>query len=268
MRWTYANLAVLGLFLLLESSGAGYGRPNSPQENAHAQKPIVIVELFTSEGCSSCPPAEEFVKRISEDQPIAGVEVVALEQHVDYWNHQGWTDPYSSPEFTQRQNAYTYVLPKGGVYTPQIIVDGSTEISGNRRKQASEAIQRAASLPKAHVTLNQLEEKGPGKVTYGVKIDHLPPVPKGDEFELWVAVTERGLQSDVKAGENSGETLRHAAVVRFLRKAATARNTSDFADQVNVKLDKNWKRENLIVVAFLVDKNSRKIVGGGIAPVA
>jgi hypothetical protein len=226
------------------------------------------VELFTSEGCSSCPPADDFVKKISEEQPIAGVEVVALEEHVDYWNHQGWTDPYSSAEFTQRQNSYAYVLPKGGVYTPQIIVDGSTEIPGSRPKQTSEAIQRAASLPKAHVTLHQLEEKGSGKATFEVQVDHLPVIPKGDELELWVAVTERGLQTEVKAGENSGETLHHAAVVRTLRKATATRNTSDFANQVTVKLEKNWKRENLTVVAFLVDKNSRKIVGGGIAPVA
>src|SRR5271167_585775 len=116
MRCTHANLAALALFLLFESSGTGHGRPRDPQENARVQKPIVIVELFTSEGCSSCPPAEDFVKRISEEQPITGVEVVALEEHVDYWNHQGWTDPYSSPEFTQRQNTYFYVLPKGGVY--------------------------------------------------------------------------------------------------------------------------------------------------------
>jgi hypothetical protein len=118
------------------------------------------------------------------------------------------------------------------------------------------------------VTLNQSEERVPAKATFEVKVDHLPVIPKGDELELWVAVTERGLQSDVKAGENSGETLRHAAVVRSLRKAGATRNTSDFANQVTVKLDKNWKRENLTVVVFLVDKNSRKIVGGGITPVA
>lgn len=268
MRFTQASIAARVLALFLSIPGMEYCQPGFAQDAAHPQKSIVVVELFTSEGCSSCPPADELIRKVSEQQPIPGVEVVALEEHVDYWNHDGWNDPFSSSDFTERQVVYSHVLPKSGVYTPQIIVDGYAEIAGSRAQQLGVAIQKAASVPKANVTLNPSPEKDSGKVSFEVKVDHLPSLSKGDELELWVAVTEKSLQSDVKAGENSGETLRHAAVVRSLRKAGSTKTGTDYANQVTVKLEKNWKRENLAVVAFVVDKNSHKIVGAGIAPAA
>ncbi len=122
---------------------------------------------------------------------------------------------------TARQVAYSRTLPKSGVYTPEIVVDGYAEITGDRGQQLGEAILRAGSIPKANVLLNPSTEKAPGKASFDAKVSQLPPIPKGDELELWVAVTEKGLQSDVKAGENNGETLRHAAVVRSLRKVGS-----------------------------------------------
>jgi hypothetical protein len=268
MRYLHVSIAVPAFLVLLSMFGANYGRPGHPQGGAQPQKPIVIVELFTSEGCSSCPPADELLKKITEQQPLPGVEVVALEEHVDYWNHDRWTDPFSSPEFTERQVVYSHVLPKSGVYTPETIVDGYEEIEGTHPQKVVEAIQQAASTPKADVTLSPSAENGPAKVSFTVKVGHLPAISKGDELELWVAVTERGLQSDVKAGENSGKTLPHAAVVRSLRKVGSTKNGTEYVNQFTVKREKNWNRENLAVVAFVVDKNSHKIVGAGIAPVA
>jgi hypothetical protein len=259
---------VSALAMLLCSPATESGQARLPQEDARQQSPIVIVELFTSEGCSSCPPVDELVKRISERQLVPGVEIVALEEHVDYWNHDGWFDPFSSNDFTARQVAYSHILPKSGVYTPEIVVDGCAEIRGNRGQQLGEAIQRAAVIPKAIVMLSPSAEKNPGRTSFDVKVAHLPSIPKGDELELWVAVTEKGLQSDVRAGENNGETLRHAAVVRSLRRVGSIKNGADYSNQVTVKLEKNWKPENLAVVGFVVDKKSFKIVGAAIVPVA
>jgi hypothetical protein len=267
MRFLVGKHTVSALALLLLIPRGEYGRAGLPQESGRQQQPIVIVELFTSEGCSSCPPADELVKRISEQQLVPGVAVVALEQHVDYWNHDGWYDPFSSVDFTSRQVAYSRVLPKSGVYTPQIVVDGSVEITGNRGQQLDAAIRQAALVPKATVMLIPSAEKTPGKASFEVKVDHLPPIPAGDELEFWVAVTEKGLQSNVKAGENSGEILRHAAVVRSLQKAGTTKNGAGYSKQVTVKLEKNWKLENLAVVAFVVDKKSFKVVGAATARV-
>jgi hypothetical protein len=261
------TVAGFALVMLLSIPGKGYAQTGRVQDSAPAQNPIVIVELFTSEGCSSCPPADELIRKLSEQQPFPGVEVVALEEHVDYWNSYGWTDPFSSSEFTNRQLAYSQALPKSGVYTPQMIVDGYAEIAGSRIQQLSGAIQRARLAPKAEVKLSASGEKDPGKASFEVKVDHLPDLLKGNELELWVAVTEKGLHSEVKGGENSGETLRHAAIVRSLRKVGSMNNGAQYANQLTVKLEMHWKRENLVVVAFIVDKHDHKIVGAGIAPV-
>jgi hypothetical protein len=235
---------------------------------ATARKQLVLVELFTSEGCSSCPPADALLKTLSEQQPIAGVEIVALEEHVDYWDQLGWKDPYSSSEFTERQTRYADVFRSRGVYTPQMVVDGHIEVVGSRARQATEAIQRAASLPKAEIEMKKIQDTAKGAAAFALTVGQLNPPLVPAKTELWVAVTEKSLQSDVKAGENAGERLQHAAVVRTIQKVKPARGSSDYPDSVTLDLKDNWKPENLLVVAFLVDKSSRSIVGLGAAPVA
>src|SRR3982074_1663188 len=101
-----------------------------------ATRTPVVVELFTSEGCSSCPPAENLLSHMAEQQPIENAEVIALEEHVDYWNELGWVDPFSSREWTARQHAYAGVLGNGNAYTPQMVVDGKTEFVGSQSQKA------------------------------------------------------------------------------------------------------------------------------------
>jgi hypothetical protein len=109
----------------------------------------VLVELFTSEGCSTCPPADKFLIALDQTQPIEGVQVIALSKHVDYWNHEGWKDPFSSAEFTHRQAEYARAFgDKDGVYTPQMIVDGRIQFVGSQSKTALQAIANAARAAK------------------------------------------------------------------------------------------------------------------------
>ena len=260
-----AGAGLLVLFLLFN-----FGRSNGaavPRETAAAPQ-VVVVELFTSEGCSSCPPADALLKEISEKQSVPGAQVVALEEHVDYWNHLGWRDPYSTAEFSQRQSDYAHVFGTDGVYTPQMIVDGQSEIVGSRSAAAREAIQKAASRPKAEITLVGGTNSPSDKPAISVQIRNSAGIALHGEAELWIVVTEKGLQTEVKAGENSGETLKHAAVVRSLRKIESVRDLSSYNRPVQVAINSGWKKENLAVVAFLAEKNSRKIIGAAAAPLS
>jgi hypothetical protein len=107
----------------------------------------VVVELFTSEGCSSCPPADALLARLDKTQPVEGAEVIPLAMHVDYWNQLGWADPFSSHQFSERQGEYAAAFGKEDVYTPQMVVDGVKEFNGSNSSLARETIGKAAREP-------------------------------------------------------------------------------------------------------------------------
>jgi hypothetical protein len=260
----YVAIAGVAAFMILSAFGRSAG-PGSPRVPGGPPR-VVIVELFTSEGCSSCPPADALLKELSEQQRVNGVQIVALEEHVDYWNHLGWRDPYSSIEYSERQNDYAQVFGTDGLYTPQMVVDGQRELVGSRSLAAREAIQKAADQPKAEIILVPGANVSPSKPVFEVQIKSLEGIAIRGEAEVWIAVTEKGLQTDVKAGENSGETLKHAAVVRSLRKIDTVRDPAGYKRQDQVTIDPRWKKENLTVVVFLAEKSTRKIIGAAAAP--
>src|ERR1035438_8936724 len=139
MRISSAAPSSLSLLLMVVGSmvvGSSLTSPLSGQTSSveAARKPVVV-ELFTSEGCSSCPPADALLQKLQAEQPVAGTEIIAIEEHVDYWNHDGWVDPFSSAEWTQRQAVYT-ALSKKDVYTPELVVDGQSQFVGNDERAA------------------------------------------------------------------------------------------------------------------------------------
>jgi hypothetical protein len=236
-----------------------YVRAGPPPEGRNA----VVVELFTSEGCSSCPPADKLLAKMERDQPFVNAEVIALEEHVDYWNRLGWTDPFSSDSATVRQYAYVGVIGDGNAYTPQMVVDGQEEFVGSRERTARSVIQGAGARKKAEVRVS-VEKTGPdGEALLRIRVARLPEVRPGDKAEVWLAITETGLHSDVKRGENAGEVLYHAAVVRKLSKLGTATTASEspFDSEEKVMRDAAWKVENLRVVAFVQEQKSKRILG-------
>src|SRR5882724_13679252 len=113
----------------------------------------VIVELFTSEGCSSCPPADTLLSRLERAQPVAGAQITALEEHVDYWPHLGWVDPFSAPQYRVRQNDYAQHFSLENVFTPQMVVNGQAQFTGNDGARALQEIGRAAQIPSMQVEL-------------------------------------------------------------------------------------------------------------------
>ena len=230
-----------------------------------AEAPLtpVIVELFTSQGCSSCPPADAILRSFERNQPVADVVIVPLSEHVDYWNRLGWRDPFSSPRFSARQRAYGAALDLPGLYTPMMVVDGRTVLVGSDRDSAQRAIEEAGAHPKTtvHLDVDTIETSRVIDVAMSVG----EPVPNsGRAVEIWLAVTEAGLVTDVMAGENMFRRLRHTGVVRHLERVATMA----FADPLptapvtrRVQLDDAWDRSRLRVVVFLQDSATSAIVG-------
>jgi len=253
----------LALALLLlsatQSNEVSRAATASEQASAAANSPVVLVELFTSEGCSTCPPADKLLADFDQKQPIAGVQVIALSEHVDYWNHLGWRDPFSSVVFSQRQDDYARALALKDVYTPQMIVDGQTAFVGSKADVAREAIASAARAPKADMSLI-VKAATPRAVRLAVRVANLPPEASSDSMDVMLAITENGLASSVSRGENAGRRLVHAAVARKLIRIGTIKGQS-FSAEPSVDLDSAWKRQNLKAIAFVQGRASRHVLG-------
>lgn len=224
-----------------------------------ASSAAVLVELFTSEGCSSCPPADKLLTDLEQTQPIKEAQVVALSEHVDYWNRLGWKDPFSSAEFTRRQTEYSRVLGNEDIYTPQMIVDGRTEFVGSKRGLAFEAIAKAAQSPKADVKL-VFTKSAANSVTLSLGLENVPEVSRGDKAEVMLAITENGLLSKVSRGENSGRQLAHSVVTRKLIKIGAVEGKA-FSAEPTIRLDSTWKLQNMKAVVFVQERSSRRVLG-------
>jgi hypothetical protein len=216
----------------------------------------VVVELFTSEGCSSCPPADELLGHLRQYLSAKNVQVIPLGFHVDYWNSLGWKDRFSSADFTQRQEQYTHALKVDGPYTPEMVVDGEVEFVGNDAGQAQRTIrQQASQLETAQV---KIALAGADQLTVQVKG---PAAPSNSNALVMLAITEDNLSTQVGSGENGGRTLHHAAVVRELREVGMLHN-GIMETTVPLKLEKDWKRSDLRAVVFVQQGPSGKIEGG------
>lgn len=224
----------------------------------------VIVELFTSEGCSSCPPADAVLAQLQKDQPVAYTEVIALSEHVDYWNYIGWADPFSSAAFSARQESYAGAFGSERIYTPQMVVDGQIEFVGNSLSKAREAITKASQAPKADVRIEAKTDdvKDDRAIRLSVSVKGVPQISRGDVAETILAVTEDGLSSNVSRGENTGRRLAHTAVVREMRALGRIDDvTGSFAGETTVMVADGWKRDNLRVVVLVQERAHRRVLG-------
>jgi hypothetical protein len=220
---------------------------------ASAQTPVVV-ELFTSEGCSSCPPADLLLRRLQQEQPVPGVEVIPLSEHVDYWNQLGWKDPFSSRGFTDRQRRYADAFHRDGPYTPQMVVDGAAELVGSDGPKALKAIAEAARRPKASVSLTC--QANPLRLQ--VRIDNVR-----EDADVLLAMAENGLESNVIRGENRGRLMGHDGVTRRMAVIGRARKQQPFAAEPTMAIEQDWRRENLSAVVFLQNHASHRIQGAG-----
>jgi hypothetical protein len=213
----------------------------------------VVVELFTSEGCSSCPPADVLLTRLEKEGGVEGAQVIPLGLHVTYWDQLGWKDPASLPEATDRQQEYGRgVFGVDNVYTPQAVVDGRTQLVGSDEAALRKAIATAATEP--HVPVHLTATVQDGAVIAKVEADSASAIahePVQNVFFL----AEDGLTSIVKRGENGGRTLRNDAVVRRI-------TTSDAVGRLNPA----WQRERLRLTVIVQGKKTHRIYGAASAP--
>ncbi len=189
------------------------------QEATGGARVAVLAELFTSEGCSSCPPADDLLRRLIEEQPIKGVEIIALSEHVDYWDRLGWKDPFSAAQFTERQNSYSRVFGSDRIYTPQLVIDGRFEAVGSDWPEVRRALTQAAKTPHAAVAASATRASSDESASVHVLVRDLPNTKSS--ASVLVAVVEDDLVTEVARGENARKRLRHSAVVRSLEKIGT-----------------------------------------------
>ena len=178
-----------------------------------ASRVPVLLELFTSEGCSSCPPADRLLQYLDTKQPVAGADLIVLSEHVDYWDRLGWRDPFSSPQYTGRQQEYASRFSRGGVYTPQLVVDGRFGFVGSDGPEAVSAIEKAIREPKISVTIGHVTRAG-NQVAAHIELPASAQSPKRGKAVLYVAIADTKVESHVTRGENGGHTLPYKHVVR------------------------------------------------------
>lgn len=225
-------------------------RPPEPPMPAGDAPPFALVELFTSEGCSSCPPADRLLSDLAAEARRNGDPVFTLSFHVDYWNYLGWADPYSDSAFSARQKTYSRAL-RERVYTPQMIVNGWRAFVGSdaaRAQQAlGDALQRPALLTLA-AGVSPVTAEGMLLVSYAA-----PDLPADAVVHL--AVVERGLSQDVMRGENKGRTLRHENVVRVFEtlEAPFGKVNLDLPDALNLA--------NASLIAYAQDVKTMAVLG-------
>jgi hypothetical protein len=263
MKRVFGFLAVvlLGFALYLRAQSTGRSAPAASQI---ASPTPVVVELFTSEGCSSCPPADAILAKMESTQPFKGVQIIAMEEHVDYWNQQGWVDPFSSGEWTLRQQGYVAAFRQEGSYTPQMVVNGRAQLVGGRADEAAKAVQDAQSVRAVAVKLSASNAGNASEPNFAVSVGSFAHASPGDSAEVLLAIIESGLASQVSRGENAGRNLSHASVLRSLRRIGNADARSDslsFQGDASLKLKPGWKRENLTAVVLVQERKSRRILG-------
>jgi len=203
----------------------------------------VVVELFTSQGCSSCPPADALIGEIAHDPALRG-RVIPLAFHVDYWDQLGWRDPFSSAEWTQRQQRYAAAMRLSSSYTPQAVVGGKRELVGSNRSGLNAALESLSNAKRAgEIGLTIRRESSALIATIHAT------VPARDD--LFVAVTEDDVTTKVPHGENAGRTLRNDAIVRRLIRVPPGQTS------VTIPIDPAWR--SLSAVSFAQDRNTLAI---------
>lgn len=247
----YLSLVIVFAFTACGVRVAESQKSEVPNPPPPAISPV-IVELFTSEGCSSCPAAERGLQFLVREQPAPTAEIIPIALHVDYWDYLGWKDPFASPIFSKRQDSYRSRFKKDSSYTPQFVIDGQFEVAGADTAAVTRSVLSAAVSKKAAVTAVFRD----GQIIVEISgAGH-------DDANVMIAIVEDKLTRQIENGENRGRKLEHMYVTRELITAGSFKRTDDsktLEHRVGFKPD--WKRSDLAAVVFVQEEKARKIVG-------
>jgi hypothetical protein len=223
----------------------------------------ILVELFTSEGCSSCPPADAWLQHIDTAQPIPGARLIVLSEHVDYWNHDGWKDPYSSSSLTARQEDYVRALKLDSPATPQVIVDGSILLPLHDPQRLQQTLQQAAATPGVPVRISSagIDPADPSLLRARVEADGNSTSHSADIYE---AVALNHAESQVLHGENSGRHLEHTAVLQSLIKIGKLEKGKSFSRDLEIKLKPGTDPKNIRLIVFVQEPGPGKVIGAAL----
>lgn len=251
------TISVLIVIAFTSTVSAMHGQ--SAAIRSAAETPILI-ELFTSEGCSSCPPADALLEQMDTSQPVSGAQLIVLSEHVNYWDHDGWKDPYSSSSATERQNEYVRALGLTTAYTPQFIVDGASEFRMGNPAKATEVFQKAMSAGKVRVNVGLpiIEGTIPPMLRTRVDIDGTSERHNAD---VYVAVALDHAESQVLRGENGGKHLRHVAVVEQLKRVGKLEKGKSFGQDLDLKLKPGMNSANVRIIVFVQEPGPGRVVG-------
>ncbi|MGA8432537.1 MAG: DUF1223 domain-containing protein [Candidatus Sulfotelmatobacter sp.] len=261
--------ALLCGFFLLRGAPTLDGRSFGFDDKATAAEPQskdahpVLVELFTSEGCSSCPPADALLEKMDGAVVVPGAPLIVLSEHVDYWDHDGWKDANSSSALTDRQAAYVRTLGVQAPYTPELVVDGSSEMHANDPQEMNKVLQAAAAAPKVPVHIGEVsvDAGNPAVLRTRVEVDG---ESSEHNAEVYVAVALDRVESQVLHGENGGKRLTHVAVVQQLIKIGKLRKGKAFDESVQLKLKPGTDPKNIRIVAFVQESGPGKLLGAAL----
>ena len=231
-----------------------------PANDAGLRTPVLI-ELFTSEGCSDCPPADALLQQLDKAQPVSNADAVVLSEHVNYWDGDGWRDPYSLQDVTTRQGDYASRLRLDGPYTPQMVIDGQKEFVGSDGHRALQVIENAAQTQKTPISLSAIQLAGGDTLDVHVESSPLESTKSADVF---LALADDSDQSNVRRGENAGRVLTHVAVVRSLAKVGTVDHGGAFLKDLKLSIA-NTNHRDLRIVAFIQETGNGRVLGVGAA---
>jgi hypothetical protein len=251
MNWNdFARRGIVPLLLVLCA-----GR-EACAAKTDTQKTPVLVELFTSQGCPSCPIADAWVEKLDATQPVTNAELIVLSEHVDYFDESGWTDPYSLPELSDRQGAYVHSLRLSAVYTPQIIVDGDKEIHSYEDQKARQTVEQLAVQPAMPVRIDRVSADGSGLIAHVEVSGAQTP-----GAEVYMALAIHKTVSSVLGGANDGKTLTDVDVVKRLVKIGTVETGKPFDLTFYLKLWPLADPANMRVVAFVQGPKQGRVLG-------